>query len=253
MRQNIDEKWKTDPRRKQLDKRLGPRGSDGMRVEVNWLLLEHRGKPIPLREFKHLDNYQDWIDCELGRVIGDSVVIAGADEYSDFFKKQKTNGKKGGRPKQTQTNPKKPKPTQANPGNPSSSSSFSVSSSFSPSISNSSNSTPKVSDFVAAYCNRFKDRWGESPPITGKDAGIAKRLAKGMGLERFEILLDAFFQMPDALLVKNKHPLNHFELKLNEIAVFAGQGLFTTNKESKQADEMATNYQLLQKIQRGEI
>lgn len=120
MRQNIDEKWKSDPRRKALVKRLGSeRLADGMRVEINWLLLDHKGKPIPMKEFKFVENFQDWIDCELGEIVGDAVRVVGADRYEEFYEKQTKNGSKGGRPR------KKPKETQNNPENPSSSSSSS--------------------------------------------------------------------------------------------------------------------------------
>jgi hypothetical protein len=106
---------------------------------------------------------------------------------------------------------------------------------------------------VRAYCDRFKLRWGENPQILGKDAGIAKRLAKDLGQDRFEFLLDAFFQMPDAWLVKVKHPLAAFETKLNEVVVFAESGQFHTQRQAREADSSATNAMLLAKIDRGEL
>jgi hypothetical protein len=130
-RQNIDEEWKTDPRRGLLAKRLGnPRLADGMRVEVNWMILDHKGSPIPLKKFQFVENFQDWLDSGLGKVLGDLVHIAGADRYKEFFDKQKENGLKGGRPpkpKETQNNPGLPKGSQTKPENPS----FSISSSIS--------------------------------------------------------------------------------------------------------------------------
>lgn len=113
--------------------------------------------------------------------------------------------------------------------------------------SNSANST-NASDFIAAYCDRFKLRWGDSPPIQGKDAGIIKRLMKTQSLETFTFYLDAYFSIPDASLVKAKHPLNLFELKLNEVAVFAKSGQFTTHRQAQQADDMASNAMLLKKV-----
>jgi hypothetical protein len=255
-RQNIDEQWKTDPRRTLLAERIGGRNADGMRVEINWLLLDHKGLPIPLKKFQFVKDWQAWVDCGLAEVKGDLVHVAGADAYAEFFAKQKANGLKPKKTTRSQRKPNEAKESQTKPNKPSfsSSSSFSGSNSSSDSgssISNSSNSTPKVSDFVAAYCDRFKARWNEPAPIMGKDAGIAKRLAGSLSLERFKVLLDAYFSMPDAWLVKQKHPLNLFEAKLNEIVVFSGQGKFTTAKEVRQADDMATNMALLQKI-RGE-
>jgi len=115
---------------------------------------------------------------------------------------------------------------------------------------NSSNSQ-KASAFVAAYCIRFKTRWGDSPEIMGKDAGIAKRLAKTLGQDKFELYLDAFFSMPDAWLVKIKHPLAAFESKLNEIVVYANTGNFTTSRQVQQADDHASNMLLLQQVREG--
>ncbi len=74
-----------------------------------------------------------------------------------------------------------------------------------------------------------------------------------MSLERFSHLLDAFFQMPDAWLVKVKHPVGAFESKMNEVTVFADSGEFTTQTQARQADGMASNQMLLAKIKRGEL
>lgn len=88
-RQNIDDDWKTDPRRNALSKRLGStRLADGMRVEINWLILDHKGKPIPLKKFKFIENYEDWIECGLAEIRGEEVYISGADRYQEFFDKQ---------------------------------------------------------------------------------------------------------------------------------------------------------------------
>lgn len=108
----------------------------------------------------------------------------------------------------------------------------------------------KANAFVAAYCAKFKSRWLENPVITPKDAGIAKRISKTLSLEKFEIYLDAFFTMPDAWLIKIKHPLSAFETKLNEITVFATSGNFTTARQAHQADDMAANLLLLEKVRR---
>lgn len=108
----------------------------------------------------------------------------------------------------------------------------------------------KANAFVRMYCDAFKTRWGDNPQILGKDAGIAKRLAKDLSEDRFAYLLDAYFQMPDAWLVKTKHPLGAFETKLNEIVIFAEQGNFTTTQQARQADNMASNHLLMEKLKR---
>lgn len=118
-------------------------------------------------------------------------------------------------------------------------------------ITENSTKSQKANAFVGAYCSRFKERWGHNPEILGKDAGIAKRLSKTLTLVKFELYLDSFFQMPDAWLAKQKHPLAAFESKLNEIVAFSNTGNFTTTKQVQQADDMASNMILLQKVREG--
>lgn len=217
-----------------------------------------KGNGVTYQDFS--ERFSDLLMPEFARRDGDMVIVRGADVHFAWLKKKAEAGRKGGRSK-TESKTKHLKQnritnTEAPPKQIEASSSYSssYSSSNSPSIiSNSSNSTQKVHTFVAAYCDRFKTRWGHSPPILGKDAGIAKRLAKDLSLGRYEALLEAYFQMPDAWVVKNKHTLGIFESKLNEIAVFMETGKFTTAREVRDADNMATNMQLLNKIDKGEI
>lgn len=104
--------------------------------------------------------------------------------------------------------------------------------------------------FIAAYCDKFRLKYGTNPPILGKEAGIAKRVVKHMGPEKIEAYLDAFFSLPDAWLLKRKHPMDAFEAKLNELTVFLESGEFTTNRQSQQLDDMASNLALLNKVRK---
>lgn len=120
-------------------------------------------------------------------------------------------------------------------------------------ISSNNSNTQKTKSFIASYCDRFKFRYGSAPVIQGKDAGIAKRIAQSIGEEKMELYLDAFFSMPDAWLVKTKHPLGAFETKMNEIVVFANTGNFTTQRQANQSDDLATNALLLEKVRRENL
>jgi hypothetical protein len=101
-------------------------------------------------------------------------------------------------------------------------------------------SDQKTSGFIAKYCELFKARYLSNPIVDGKSAGIAKRVSKAIGDEKSNRYLEAFFQMPDADLVKSKHPLSKFEFKLNEITVFAESGKFTPRAQASDVDrEMA--------------
>ena len=119
---NIEEKWKTDPRRTALAKRIGTRAADGMLVEISWLVLAHKGQPIPLKEFEFIEDHKAWIECGLAEVCGEFVRVCGAEQYSSFFEKQQNNGKKGasfgklgGRPKSNKTTNENPQETPKNP------------------------------------------------------------------------------------------------------------------------------------------
>jgi hypothetical protein len=59
--------------------------------------------------------------------------------------------------------------------------------------------------------------------------------------------------MPDSWVVKAKHPLELFERNLKEIAAFAESGKFVTRRQAAQADDMASNMILLEKVRSGEI
>lgn len=107
--------------------------------------------------------------------------------------------------------------------------------------------------FIKTYCELFKQRWNVNPVIRSKQSGIAKRLSTEMSLERFTFLLKAFFAMPDAWNVKQKHPLEIFVTKLNEIVVYAELGEFQTQTKSRQNDESESVKDQLRRIDRGEL
>lgn len=112
---------------------------------------------------------------------------------------------------------------------------------------------PKASEFIAAYCRKFQERWGISPPIQGKDQGHAKQHAKKFTLEQWDQILDAYFHMPDAQLVKWKHPLSMISVKMNEIVVYAKSGKFTSQREARQADDTVAAHNLIDSIRKDGI
>lgn len=113
---------------------------------------------------------------------------------------------------------------------------------------------PRITNaFIRMYCDAFKKKYNTFPPISGKDTGITKRISKSFSPERYQKLLDAYFAMPDAQLVKAKHPLNLFEMKLNEIAVFGDSGKFTTNTQAREVDQSVALKQQLDRIEKREI
>lgn len=221
---------------------------------------EHKkGKPVLLTEFRA--KFSEHLMPEFAYIEGDRVVVRGAEKFFGWLDKKKAAGTQGGvksgevrRSKSKQTKANRSKPKQAEPSYSSSLSSSSSSSHSSSSILPTeviaADAGAGTNGFIAAYCERFKARWGVNPPIHGKEQGIAKRLAKGKSLERQIEILDAYFSMPDAWVVKCKHTLTMLEMKINEVVVFAESGRFTTSREVRQADDMAANHMLMEKLKR---
>lgn len=112
-------------------------------------------------------------------------------------------------------------------------------------------SATDAKNFISFYCELWKTRHGSNPDITGKDAGIAKRLAASLSARRAEELLQAFFKIPDAFIIKAKHPLTLFELKIKEIGAFADSGKFVTQSQAIRADETAESMSQLERIRKG--
>lgn len=111
----------------------------------------------------------------------------------------------------------------------------------------------KSNFFIAKYCTLFKNKYGSNPEIDGRTAGIALRVSKNLTEEKINLYLEAFFKMPDSGLVKSKHPLNFFEMKLNEVVVFANSGAFTTQTQARQMDQSASTFDMLQQIREGKL
>lgn len=267
-RQNIDEEWKTDPRRRALAKLLGnERLADGMRVEINWLILDHKGKPIPLKKFKFVEDYSHWIECGLAEIKGDMVVIAGADRYAKFFDKQSENGSKGGRPKEPEPPiPSEPKITQNNPSqtetNPNKpSSSFSLSSSFSSSISSSeelrppeaSGSSKKLRlEIWGRYSNAYFLRYGTEPVRNATVNSKIKSLAERLGDEAKDVV-EFYVSHNKAFYVSSLHPIGLCLQDCEGLRTQWATGRMVSQKEAQQADSSTALASQLKKIREGSL
>lgn len=245
-RQNIDEDWKTDPRRRALIKKLGSeRLADGARVELNWLILDHRGMPVPLKKFKFVEDYEALIECGLATLIDDNVEIAGADRYSEWFDKQAKNGSKGGRPSKTQNNPDKPNETQNNPTKPKITQGFqnghyenpkkpssSSSSSFSFSVSSSNKELPPEgetasprADLIAEFYESWRDRYHDRAPLLPADHKKLKSLGESLGLEPATTLVRKYLRMDDRWFLEKRHDVQTLMSNLAKVKAFDGKPL----------------------------
>lgn len=110
---------------------------------------------------------------------------------------------------------------------------------------------PKASALVAHYCESFKSRHLVNPSVSRADSGILKNLFEQMGIEKAKDLISAYFQMPDAYVIKAKHPIKLLSYKINEVLVFAETGNFITNSQARQGDVVAGNLMVLQQMNSG--
>lgn len=243
--------------------------ADAAAIRMWRLAQEHWGmgrQCIPIEIFEHFEAGPKLIQAGLAEMREGVVYVRGSSQYLDWHAEKREAAKKGGkksalRPRNAKgqlvkSSKQKPSEVQAKTKQSQPSGSDSGSGSLSVSGTDFGNENPtdsKPQAFIARYCELFKLRWGVNPMIQKKDAGIVGRLSRVMGQERFETLLEAYFSMPDAWIVKAKHPLGVFETKLNEISVFAETGNFTTSREVRNADDMAANMQLLKKIEEGKL
>jgi hypothetical protein len=94
----------------------------------------------------------------------------------------------------------------------------------------------QANEILARYCECFKARYGSNPPIRGKEAGLAKRLAKDLPISRVLGLIETYLSMNDPYFVTRRHDLGTFSLSLNAVAVRHDTGLNLTQTEIRQAD-----------------
>lgn len=238
-------------------------------------------KPIPLDVWNRERLNQAVIDCGLAESRTDGIYVRGSEEQFAWLFEASAKGKKSAAArkakfgsaqpgaKKVKASRKKPEPdsntartaVEPAPNRPEALPLYSSSLLSSPSPSSSSSQVTvsgetasdsgKAGYVIRLYAEEWKAAHGSSPPITGKDAGIAKRLATTIPLGRLENYLEAYFAMPDAWIVKARHPLELFESKLKEIAAFADSGKFTTRKQAAQADSTVGTASLLSQIRSG--
>lgn len=80
-----------------------------------------------------------------------------------------------------------------------------------------------AAELVKAYCDEFKDRFGETPIIQGPDAQAAKNMIRDLGLEKSQNWVTRFLdldQMPKWNREKRLMSLRHIPAAINQMATF---------------------------------
>ena len=118
--------------------------------------------------------------------------------------------------------------------------------------------SPRVSDVVSHYCERWKERYSSSPPISGKAAGQIKRLVLDHGERRAKEFIEAYVAMPDSWFVTKRHDVGTLLENLNAVAQFADTGKMLTRahlqKLNDQLDEtMGPRPPTIEEIKSGKL
>ena len=72
---------------------------------------------------------------------------------------------------------------------------------------------------LRAYCDAYRIRYGVSPVITGKVAGLAKNLLRTVSVERLSRLVQAYLQMEDKFFLLKCHDFVTFSENIQRVAV----------------------------------
>lgn len=95
---------------------------------------------------------------------------------------------------------------------------------------------------VTLYCDEYKTRYGHSPVIGPKEAGILTTFAKNYPA-KWQELIRGYLQMPDTWAVQRSHPVELLSSKLNEIQRFLLTGKVVTKKVAQTIEELADKAQ----------
>jgi hypothetical protein len=104
----------------------------------------------------------------------------------------------------------------------------------------------KASEFIKAYCDAFKHRYGVHPHITGKTSGIATRVVKDLGLEEACALVNAYLSMNDSFFQLRHHDLATFELNLTKVQVQLETGKTVNQTQARRLEQTDANAQAIQ-------
>lgn len=95
----------------------------------------------------------------------------------------------------------------------------------------------KDSNPVMVYCDCYKSRYGHSPEIGGKQAGILARVFKSHGGPKYRQLIEGYFSMPSVFLTERSHPVELIEGKVNEVFRYLATGKVVTKADTQKMNE----------------
>jgi len=174
------------------------------------------------------------------------IQAVGAQKHFGWLAKRVEAGRSGGRSK-TEAKLKSLKQNRSKQKQVEASSSYSPSSSYSNSPSSNlpapiSSDANKVNP-VSLYCDLWKEKYGKSPDIRGKESGQIQQLVKDMGPSRTMQIMRSYFSMPDPFFIQRSYNLDTMLLNLAKIAAFEGTGKIVTRELMNQVEKKVDKLQ----------
>ncbi len=100
-----------------------------------------------------------------------------------------------------------------------------------------------ANEVVAHYCDKYKETYGTNPVVTGKTAGIAKRLSSQLSLHRIKNLISHYLKMKDSYFVSRSHDLAVLESSINKVNLSFEMGLNVTTKQAMKQEQTQMSVQ----------
>jgi hypothetical protein len=221
---NIEEKWWSDPRRKQLIKLVGSEElADGICINF-WRLAQSyvqddRKAVIPDKVFQALSSKTYLTEANLTEKHQNGFYVVGSEELMGWLANKRQNGRKGGLKRAAQaaskTEMSQAKPSKRKQTQPSSSdsSSYSYSTSDSEEFNKSQILTDPMDQIPSggvlvwnAYRESFKARYGVEPVRNAKVNGQCSQIHKRLGADAVEVV-KFYLSHNDGYYLRNQHPL----------------------------------------------
>jgi hypothetical protein len=236
---NIEEKWWSDWRRFKLNEKLGLGTGDGAWFYAVRVAQEKQGDAFDATELFPMEWIQAFLSVGLATGQPTLLYIKGSKEHHEWLVRNRQNASKGGKASHNKINQlgssvgRAPAKRQPSGGLPSSSSSSSKNTDINKLISGSEEASPpnKTGYLISCLKHNFQKNLKRSlPPLSGKQIGVCKRLAKSWTNEQIEHYSEKFTQWRDPWITKRGHPVETLESNLEQLHAWAeGQDKHLTN------------------------
>lgn len=108
-------------------------------------------------------------------------------------------------------------------------------------------------EFVAFFCDRWKERYLHFPKLDGKNLGALRNILKDFGTKRSQDLVTAYLKMVDAEFIRKRHSPVTLMLNMMAVGLYADSGKLVTNDDARQAERAAKTMSLFDQVDQGTL